>query len=132
METLYYDLKLSALIKTLRQRNGFKHLNLADAIGVNRSTYGRMENGESVFTPGQVKILASELQTNHLQLYVLADENLDEQFHNTSFSTILIKTIKLAEGRDERIEFSEAELNFVIEHLKKKYQQKWSEDPSLR
>jgi transcriptional regulator with XRE-family HTH domain len=132
MKLLDYDLKLSALIKTLRQRNGFKHLNLAHAIGVNRSTYGRMENGESVFTPGQLKILANELQTNHLQLYVLADAKLNEPFHDTSFSTMLIKVIRIAEGRDDGVEFSEAELNFVINHLQKRYAQKWLENPSLR
>lgn len=132
MKPLDYDLKLIALIKTLRERNGFKHINLADPIGVDRTTYGRMENGELAFSPGRLKIMAHELQTNHLQLLILTDSKSDTQFYNTTFSTILIKAIKLAEGRDEPIQFSEAELNFVIAHIKRKYHEMWKAKHSLR
>ncbi len=132
MKPLDYDLKLISLIKTLRERNGFKHVNLAHPLGVDRTTYGRMENGELAFTPGQLQIMAHELQTNHLQLLILTDSKYDPQFYNTTFSTILIKVIKMAEGRDEPIQFSEAELSFVIAHLKRKYEEMWLAQPSLR
>lgn len=132
MKPLDYDLRLISLIKTLRERNGFKHINLSEPIGVDRTTYGRMENGELAFSPGQLKIMAHELHTNHLQLLILADSKYDEHFYNTTFSTILIKAIKMAEGRDEQIHFSEAELNFVIAHIKRKFEEMWDRTPSLR
>ena len=127
-----YDLELIQMIKTLRMRSGFKHINLADSLGISRSTYSRIENGETVFTPAQLKIMAHELQTNHIQLLLVNDANGDNKFHNTTLSTILIKTIKMAEGDFEKIDFSEAELYFVIDLIKKQYEKMWLETPQLR
>lgn len=132
MKPLLYDLELMKLIKALRERSGFKHINLSDAIGVDRSTYSRMESGELCFTPGQFKIMAHTLETNQYQLYFLVDSKGDKQFFNTTLSTILIKTIKMLEGKDAAIEFSEAELMFVINLIKKKYEEMWMQSPNLR
>jgi len=132
MKPLAYDIELIELVKALRERNGFKHVNLADAIGVDRSTYSRMECGELGFTPGQFKIMANALKTNQYQLYFLVDSKGDKQFYNTTLSTILIKTIKMLEGKANEIEFSEEELFFVINLIKKKYEEMWLNSPDLR
>ena len=132
MKPLDYDLKLIELVKVLRERNGFKHINLADPLGIDRTTYGRMENGELGFTPGQLKVMAHELKTNHYQLQLLVDSKGDNEFYNTTLSTILIKSIKMIECKGGQIEFSEEELNFIISLIKKKYEEMWLIQPSLR
>lgn len=132
MKPLPYDLELMELVKALRERSGFKHINLADSIGVERSTYSRMERGELSFSPGQFKIMCHELKTNHHQLYFLVDSKYDKEFYNTTLSTILIKTIKMLEGKNENINFSEQELFFVINLIKNKYKEMWLNQPHLR
>jgi hypothetical protein len=132
MKQYEYDLKLIKLVKALRERNGFKHINLSEPLGISRTTYGRIENSELSFTPAQFKIMAHELNTNHIQLLSLADSDVSEYFHNTTLSTLLIKTLKMLEGKNDKIDFSEAELYFVIDLIKKKYEEMWLEKPSLR
>jgi transcriptional regulator with XRE-family HTH domain len=132
MKPLPYDLELISLVKTLRERNGFKHINMAEALGINRTTYGRLEEGKLRFSPGQLKIMANELRTNHYQLQLLVDSKGERQFYNTTFSTILINAIKMIEGKNEMINFSEAELHFVISTIKNKYEEMWRDQPLLR
>lgn len=132
MKPLAYDLQLIELVKVLRERNRFKHINLSGPLGIDRTTYGRMENGELGFTPGQLKIMAHELKTNHYQLQLLVDSKGEKQFYNTTLSTLLIKSIKMIEGTAEHIEFSEEELNFIISLIKKKYEEMRLIQPDLR
>lgn len=132
MKPTDYDLQLIELIKSLRTREGFKLVNLSDSLGIDRSTYGRIEKGKLGFTTGQLKILARELKTNHYQLQFLVDSKCENQFYNTTFSTLLIKALKMIEGNEEQINFSEAELYYVISILKSKYEEMWSKEPDLR
>jgi transcriptional regulator with XRE-family HTH domain len=121
MPQLNYDLKLMEIIKGLRQQSQLKHVNLAKALNVDRTTYGRMECGESAITPGQLRIIAHHLKTNHFQILSLADAHFNEPMHSSTFSTILIKAILTVEGKGDTIEFTNSEFEFVIETLRKKY-----------
>jgi transcriptional regulator with XRE-family HTH domain len=132
MKPLPYDIELIELVKTLRERYGYKHINMAEALDIDRSTYSRFESGDLAFSPGQLKIMAKELRTNHHQLQFLVDSKGEREFFNTTFSTILISTIKMIEGKNEAINFSEAELHFVISVIKNKYEEMWREQPLLR
>lgn len=132
MKQLPYDKELMKLVCQLRERGGFKHINLSNCLNIDRTTYGRMESGDLGFTPGQLMIMAQSLKTSHYQLMALVDTKLEYKFLNTSFSTLLIKALKMIEGKDEEISFNEDELQFIISVLHKKYLEVWSENPNLR
>lgn len=132
MKQLQYDKELMKLVAQLRERTGYKHVNLSNCIGVDRSTYGRMEHGDLGFTPGQLRIMAQSLKTSHYQLMALVDSKFENKIYSNKLPSILIKALKMIEGQDEEINFSEAELQFVISVLKKKYEEMWSENPYLR
>lgn len=132
MKQLPYDKELMKLITQLRERTGYKHVNLSNDLGIDRSTYSRMEHGDLGFTPGQLKIMAHSMKTSHYQLMALVDSKFEGDFYSSTFSTILIKALKMIEGQDEKICFSQEELRFVISVIQKKYEDMWAENPSLR
>jgi DNA-binding XRE family transcriptional regulator len=132
MKQLEYDKELMKLVTELRERTGFKHINLSNCLGIDRTTYGRMEHGDLGFTPGQFRIMAQSLKTNHFQLMALVETKFEDKFFNTTFSSLLIKALKMIQGDEEEISFSASELQFVIKVLQNKYLEVWSEKPNLR
>lgn len=131
MKPNQYDVQLMKVVKTLREREGFKLINLANPLGIDRSTYGRIEKGELGFTPGQLKIMAHQLKTNHYQLQLLVDTKDEKQGSNTSLSAMLIKLLKLIDDQNTALDFNEDELHYVISILTKKYEDMQKEEPSL-
>lgn len=123
MKHLDYDLQVMQIVKALREQQCLKHNNLALPLKINRTTYSRIEKGEIAFTPGQLRIMAKELNTNHFHILSCADAFDDYGFNATSFLEVLIKFILMSEGKGTDVNFTNDELDFIISKIKEKYAQ---------
>lgn len=121
MRHLPYDHKICSTIKALRQLRQLKQSALAERLRVDQSTYCRMERGETTITPGQLKLIAEALETSLIQILAIADADNSKNFKSRSLSDLLIKFILLFEGTNEKIIFSEEELNFVVSKIRLNY-----------
>lgn len=83
MKLLNYDRELGKALQRRRELAGYKHVNLADPIGVHRTTYRRFEKGTLAFTPGQLKIMAKELKTNQFEMLLSADMKQRNRDHKS-------------------------------------------------
>jgi transcriptional regulator with XRE-family HTH domain len=77
MKANSYDILLNRITKILRQNVFLKQLNLSNAIGIDRTTYGRIEREKLFFSAGQFKLLCKELGTDHLLILLLLDAILE-------------------------------------------------------
>jgi transcriptional regulator with XRE-family HTH domain len=118
MKPLEYDYKVIRTVKALRELRQIKQLVLADALGLERSTYSRIENGELPITFGQLKIIAKELNTSVFQIMAIADADDDIDFNLTSLSDILVRFVLMSDTKGPRVTFAEEELEFIITKIK--------------
>jgi hypothetical protein len=123
MKHLDYDIQVMRIIKALREQRSLKHKNLALPLDINRTTYGRIEKGKIAFTPGQLRIMAKELNTTHFHILTCADAFDDYGFKANSFIEVLLKFILMTEGKGSDVNFTQDELDFIISKLKEKYAQ---------
>ncbi len=121
MRHLPYDYKICSTIKALRQLRQLKQSALAEKLRVDQSTYCRMERGETTITPGQLKLIAEALETSLIQILAIAEADNSKNFKSRSLSNLLIKFVLLFEGTNEKIIFSEEELNFVVSKIRLNY-----------
>jgi transcriptional regulator with XRE-family HTH domain len=121
MKLLEYDLKVIRTVKALRELRKLKQFIIANALGIDRTTYSRIENGELPISFGQLKIIAGELDTSVFQIMAIADADDDLDFKMTSLSDILVRFVLMNEGKDSKITFSEEEFEFIIGKIKAHY-----------
>jgi transcriptional regulator with XRE-family HTH domain len=79
MKQLVYDNYLIQFVKRARLQQNIKQSFLANAIKVNRTTYGRMESGRLAFSPGQLRIIVKELKIDFLKLIDSAERTLSAE-----------------------------------------------------
>lgn len=121
MHQLSYDLKICSTIKALRQLRQIKQSTLAEVLQVDQSTYCRIERGETTITPAQLKIIAEALQTSLFQILTIADADESKNFKLKSLSNLLIKFVVLFEEANEKLNFSEEELHFIVSKIRLNY-----------
>lgn len=66
-----YDIEISAAIKIIREYKGIKQMVIAYKLGVDKSTYSRMEKAQIVITPGQLTIITKTLNIGILTFMAL-------------------------------------------------------------
>jgi transcriptional regulator with XRE-family HTH domain len=121
MKLLEYDLKIIKTVKALRELRGIKQVIVANALEIDRTTYTRVENGEVAITAGQLKIIASALNTSTFQIMAIADADDNIDFKMTSLSDILVRFVLMSKELGDKINFSEEELEFIIGKIKSFY-----------
>lgn len=121
MKLLEYDLKVIRTVKALRELRQVKQVTIALALDIDRTTYSRIENGELPISFGQLKIIASELNTSVFQIMAIADADDDLDFKMTSLSDILVRFVLMHEGKSQKIAFTEVELEYIIGKIKTHY-----------
>lgn len=68
MKTHEYNLRIITLVREFRQLKGVKQSTMAHAIGVDRSTYSRIEKGICAYTPGQLRKFTEILDLNFFSI----------------------------------------------------------------
>lgn len=68
-----YDKQIMKVVKDLRIAKGLKQFALAQAIGIDRSFYCRIENGEASFSPGQLKLITEALGVSLFHVLFIAE-----------------------------------------------------------
>lgn len=121
MHQLSYDLKICSTIKALRQLRQIKQATLAKVLEVDQSTYCRIERGETTITPAQLKIIAGALQTSLFQILTIAEVDDSKNFKLKALSNLLIKFVLLFEEANEKLNFSEEELHFIVSKIRLNY-----------
>lgn len=116
-----YDTKVSIVLKTLRKLRGIKQLSMAYALGIDRSTYSRMESGLIVISPGQLKIAANVIGISVFEIIALIE--MDDNFCN-KFQILEEKKISEFEINNfinfDGLNVSNIEVEMVIVELRKK------------
>lgn len=120
MQYLEYDLKLMLAIKLIRKQRGLKQINVANDLGIDRSLYCRIENGEVAISTGQllqiIAVLRTTLQTVQNIADILVLEN-GFDFTDDGFQGIFIASFK----RVELNQITKEEINSIFNELKKHY-----------
>lgn len=120
MNAREYDLKICHSIKALRELRGIKQKTMADGLGMTQSNYCRIENGEIATTPGQLKIIAGQLEVSLSLVLAIAETDIQLNFNTTPLSEIITNFVMMLKG-DEQSELGPEELEFIIRKIKSGY-----------
>lgn len=116
-----YNLKIARTIKALRELRRVKQQVLADNLFMGRSTYCKIENGEILLNPGQLKVIAETLNTSVFQIFAIAEADELINFKSTCLSEILISFVLMHKPETYHLNIGEEGLTFIIEKIKKSY-----------
>jgi len=98
MRQLEYDLRLAKTIKTLREGKHYKQICIANALNLTQATYSKIEKGEISITPGQLKIIANELEISSIKILQIVESkflNDSEIIHNLEINYELKRIIEI-------------------------------------
>ena len=96
MNSNQYNLLVSEAIKACRELNVKTQEEVADAIGMSRSNYCKLEAGKRQITIGLLFIIAKELKTNIFQILTFVDSKNKIENNTTTLSKMLIDFVRLS------------------------------------
>lgn len=75
-----FDIKIMQVVKILRNYKGIKQSTIANTLKIDRTCYGRIENGTQSYTPSQLEQIANELQIsiNDILDFVKQNSNINQ------------------------------------------------------
>jgi transcriptional regulator with XRE-family HTH domain len=116
-----YNLKIARTIKALRELRRVKQQVLADNLCIGRTSYSKIENGEILLNPGQLKIIAQTMNTSVFQIFAIAEADELINFKSTCLSDILLWFVSHNHEKPYQIDLGEEGLTFIIEKIKTNY-----------
>ena len=139
MQYLEYDLKLMLALRAVRKIRGLKQVNVANDLGIDRSYYCRIENGEVPVSTGQLRQIALALNTTLNCLQSIADvisnvdlesataEEISQKFfispltenHNFFTKSELLTIFFEAKKKNPKLLIKDKLLDHVLRKLKK-------------
>ncbi len=114
MKPLDYDLKITTTVKAFREIRGIKQFEMAKILGCSESYYSKYEHGCKAFTAGQLKLIGQVLRISHLQIMAIADAYENDSLRITPLSEIIVKYIRMFEGRIKSVWLTENELDILL------------------
>jgi transcriptional regulator with XRE-family HTH domain len=118
MHYLEYDLKLMLAVRAVRTLRGLKQVNVANDLGIDRSHYCRIENGEVPVSTGQLKQIAIVIDTTLNCLQNIADVISDVDLGSASSEEIYQSFIISSLTENHNI-FTKSELLSIFSETKK-------------
>lgn len=116
-----YNLKIARAIKALRELRRVKQQIVADNLSLGRSSYCKIENGEIILNPGQLKVIAQTLNITVFQIFAIAEADDIINFKSTCLSDILLWFVLNKTEKQYQFEIGEEGLTFIIESIKRSY-----------
>ena len=115
-------MKIGTKLKTLRTAKGFEPIDIAEKLGISKSTYGRYERNETVPDGNMLEKIAEVYEIDLVEL--LSDEKIilsSKQKGGTSNNALIINQLsdKLFEQYESRIVDLKEQNNDLKERLKK-------------
>lgn len=114
-----FTINVAYIVEALRDLRGIKQFELADALGIDRSNYSRLENGHRPFNVAELKIVAEKLNTTVLQIILLADTSVIIDNKLEPLSKILYNYLILVRKENPEDVLSVSELSTLINQLKR-------------
>jgi transcriptional regulator with XRE-family HTH domain len=97
-------------VQSLRMLKRIKQDSLAKALGIDQSTYSRMERGEIAVDIAQLHLIAAELKVSILLIAMTAYKKVGTEYRGETISHLIIEfleaidgIVKLGENDKERI-----------------------------
>lgn len=107
-------INVANIIEALRDLRGIKQFEIADALGIDRSTYSRIAHGHRPFDLIELEIISNILKTNVLQIILLADTSVIVENKIEPLSKIfsdVVSQIKLTQLQNS---LSEEDINKLL------------------
>jgi len=91
-----YNLLVCEAVKACRELNAKTQEDVADAIGMSRSNYCKLEAGKRQITIGLLFIIAKELKTNIFQILTFVDSKNKIENNATTLSSMIIDFVRMS------------------------------------
>jgi transcriptional regulator with XRE-family HTH domain len=120
MTLIEYDKKLSEVLKLIRNIKGYKQLYLATKLGIDRTSYSRIENGHIAITSGQLREIAIILGTSNFQILAMVDAIIDSKhdYKKVDLETLIVKFFASIKIDSNKELFSEENVSTLIDLIK--------------
>jgi len=120
MTLIEYDKKLSEVLKLIRNIKGYKQLYLATKLGIDRTSYSRIENGHIAIASGQLREIAIILGTSNFQILAMVDAIIDSKhdYKKVDLETLIVKFFASIKIDSNKELFSEENVSTLIDLIK--------------
>lgn len=136
-------MSLNTKVKKMRKIKGFSQEEMAHKINISRSTYGRIERGETSLTEQKLEKIASIFDIDDWTkiktiaedkiLLLLAENNTIESSNSEQFETVeTIQNMNFHYYGNENFKAEIEKLNLIIQHKEEIIKQKEVENQLLR
>lgn len=121
MKPLEYDLKVMRTVKAISELKGIDQSALANCLNMDNYRFSLVEKGEVGITPGQLNMIANELNVSITLILAIANADEKMNFGSSDTSTLQPKILNLFIGEKEKFGVDEHDMRSVVGKIKTAY-----------